>query len=127
MSTLKEALARLTVDDLKALLRCLSDMAPTGRKDDLVKKLHQSLDGAGLRALWNRLDDMQRLAVAETLYAVDGVFHPDQFRAKYGQLPDFSVKDLAVVIFIIGSQRLWPCCCTTRKDIPACLLTLTSS
>jgi hypothetical protein len=92
MSTLKEALARLTVDDLKALLRCLSDMAPTGRKDDLVNKLHQSLDGAGLRALWNRLDDMQRLAVAETLYAVDGVFHPDQFRAKYGQLPDFSVK-----------------------------------
>jgi hypothetical protein len=92
MSTLKEALARLTVDDLKALLRCLSDMVPTGRKDDLVNKLHQSLDGAGLRVLWNRLDDMQRLAVAETLYAVDGVFHPDQFRAKYGQLPDFSVK-----------------------------------
>ena len=92
MSTLKEALARLTVDDLKSLLRCLSDTVPTGRKDDLVNKLHQSLDGAGLRALWNRLDDMQRLAVAETLYAVDGVFHPDQFRAKYGQLPDFSVK-----------------------------------
>ena len=92
MSTLKEALARLTVDDLKALMRCLSDTAPPGRKDDLVNKIHQSLDGAGLRALWNRLDDMQRLAVAETLYAVDGVFHPDQFRAKYGQLPDFSVK-----------------------------------
>lgn len=92
MSTLKEALARLTVDDLKSLLRCLPDTAPTGRKDDLVNKLHQSLDGAGLRALWNRLDDMQRLAVAETLYAVDGVFHPNQFRAKYGQLPDFSVK-----------------------------------
>lgn len=93
MSKLKEALARLTVDELKSLMRCLPEAAPTGRKDELVNKIHQSLDGAGLHALWNRLDDMQRLAVAETLYAVDGIFHPDRFHAKYGQLPDFSVKE----------------------------------
>lgn len=93
MSKLKEALARHTVDELKSLMRCLSDMAATGKKDDLVNKIHGSLAGAGLHALWNRLDDTQRLAVAETLYAVDGVFHRDRFRAKYGQLPDFSVKE----------------------------------
>jgi hypothetical protein len=93
MSKLKEALAAHTVDELKSLLRCLPGAAATGKKDDLVNKIHGSLAGAGLHALWNRLDDTQRLAVAETLYAVDGVFHPDQFRAKYGQLPDFSVKE----------------------------------
>jgi hypothetical protein len=93
MSKLKEALARLTVDELKSLMRCLPDAAPTGKKDDLVNKIHQSLDGAGVHTLWNRLDDMQRLAVAETLYAVDGTFHPDRFRAKYGKLPDFSIKE----------------------------------
>ena len=53
-------------------MRRIPDTAPTGRKDDLVNKIHQSLDGAGLNALWNRLDDMQRLAIAETRYAVDG-------------------------------------------------------
>ena len=93
MSKLKEALARHTVDELKSLMRCLPDMAATGKKDDLVNKIHGILAGAGLHALWNRLDDTQRLAVAETLYAVDGVFHRDRFRAKYGQLPDFSVKE----------------------------------
>jgi hypothetical protein len=85
MSKLKEALASHTVDELKSLLRCLPDAAATGKKDDLVNKIHASLAGEGLHALWNRLDDTQRLAVAETLYAVDGVFHRDRFRAKYGK------------------------------------------
>ena len=93
MSQLKEALARHTVDELKSLLRCLPEATATGKKDELVNKIYGGLAGAGLHALWNRLDDMQRLAVAETLYAMDGVFHPDRFRAKYGQLPDFSVKE----------------------------------
>jgi hypothetical protein len=93
MSKLKEALARHTVDELKSLMRCLPDAAPTGKKDELVNKIHGSLAGAGLHGLWNRLDDTQRLAVAETLYALDGVFHRDRFRAKYGKLPDFSVKE----------------------------------
>jgi hypothetical protein len=93
MSQLKEALARHTVDELKSLMRCLPDAAPTGNKDELVNKIHGSLAGAGLHGLWSRLDDTQRSAVAETLYAVDGVFHRDRFRAKYGKLPDFSVKE----------------------------------
>jgi hypothetical protein len=74
MNKLKEVLARHTVDELKSLMRCLPDASPTGKKDDLVSKIHRSLAGAGLHALWNRLDDTQRLAVAETLYAVDGSF-----------------------------------------------------
>ena len=93
MAQLKDVLARHTMDQLKSLMRCLPDSSPSGKKDDLVSKIQQGLSGAGLHALWSRLDDTQRLAVAETLYSLDGQFHPDRFRAKYGRLPDFSVSE----------------------------------
>ena len=35
---------------------------------------------------------LQRLAVAQALHAVDGVFHSDQFRAKHGRLPAFTTE-----------------------------------
>ncbi len=92
MAQLKDVLARHTMDQLKSLMRCFPDSSPTGKKDDLVGKIQQGLSGAGLHALWSRLDDTQRLAVAETVYSADGQFHPDRFRAKYGRLPDFSVS-----------------------------------
>jgi hypothetical protein len=93
MDTLNDVLSRHTVDQLKALIRCLPDTAPTGKKDELANKIRRSLSGETLRALWGRLDGTQRLALAETLYATDGLFHADRFRAKYGRSPDFSVKE----------------------------------
>jgi len=50
----------------------------------LVSKIQQGISRAGLHALWSRLDDVQLLAVAEAVYAVDRQFHPDCFREKYG-------------------------------------------
>jgi hypothetical protein len=93
MNTLNEVLPRLTVDQLKSLMRWLPDASPTGRKDLLVGAILRSLAGDGLRALWDRLDDIQRMAVAETAYALDGLFDGNRFRAKYGRLPDFTVKE----------------------------------
>ncbi|MFL9962508.1 hypothetical protein PQR02_15690 [Paraburkholderia sediminicola] len=93
MNTLNEVLPRLTVDQLKSLLHWLPDASPTGRKDLLVAAILRSLAGDGLRALWDRLDDIQRMAVAETAYALDGLFDGNRFRAKYGQLPDFTIKE----------------------------------
>jgi hypothetical protein len=52
----------------------------------------RSLSSGGLRLLWSGLDDLQRLAVAEALYAVDGVLRSDQFRAKHGRLPAFTTE-----------------------------------
>lgn len=92
MNTLNEVLPRLTVDQLK-LMHWLPDASPTGRKDLLVGAILRSLAGDGLRALWDRLDDIQRMAVAETAYALDGLFDGNRFRAKYGRLPDFTVKE----------------------------------
>ncbi|WP_455289496.1 hypothetical protein [Cupriavidus necator] len=62
MNTLNEVLARLTIDQLKSLMRWLPDASPTGRKDLLVGAILRSLAGDGLRALWDRLDDIQRMA-----------------------------------------------------------------
>lgn len=93
MNTLNEVLPRLTVDQLKSLMRWLPDASPTGRKDLLVGAILRSLAGDGLRALWDRLDDIQRMAVAETAYARDGFFDGNRFRAKYGRLPDFTVTE----------------------------------
>lgn len=92
MNTLYEALAGLTVDQLKALIVWLPDAPRTGRKDELIGGIVRSLSGAGLRAVWDRMDDTQRLAVAETAHAADGLFHGNRFRAKYGRLPDFTIK-----------------------------------
>jgi hypothetical protein len=93
MNTLNEVLPRLTVDQLKSLMRWLPDASPTGRKDLLVGAILRSLAGDGLRALWDRLDDIQRMAVAETAYALDGLFDGNRFRAKYGRLPDFTITE----------------------------------
>jgi hypothetical protein len=93
MNALNEVLPRLTVDQLKSLMRWLPDASPTGRKDLLVGAILRSLAGDGLRALWDRLDDTQRMAVAETAYALDGLFDGNRFRAKYGRLPDFTIKE----------------------------------
>ena len=91
MNTLAELLAHRTVAELKSLLALLPDAPRTGKKDELVSGILRSLSGPGLRALWDRLDDTQRLAVAETAHALDGVFNRDQFQAKYGRLPDFTI------------------------------------
>jgi hypothetical protein len=93
MNTLNEVLLRLTVDQLKSLMRWLPDASPTGRKGLLVEAILRSLAGDGLRALWDRLDDIQRMAVAEAAYALDGLFDGNRFRAKYGRLPDFTVTE----------------------------------
>ena len=93
MNTLNEVLPRLTVDQLKSLMRWLPDASPTGRKDLLVGAILRSLAGDGLRALWDRLDDIQRMAVAETAYALDGLFDGNRFRAKYARLPEFTINE----------------------------------
>ncbi|WP_316157945.1 hypothetical protein [Cupriavidus sp. BIC8F] len=93
MNTLNEVLPRLTVDQLKSLMRWLPDTSPIGRKDQLVGQILKSVDGDGLRTLWDRLDDTQCMAVAETAYALGGLFDGNRFRAKYGRLPDFTVKE----------------------------------
>lgn len=93
MKTLNEALARRTVDELKALAALLPEVVGVARKGELMAAIASHLDdGGALRALWYRLNTSQQLAVAETLYAPGTVFNLPRFRAKYGATPDFVVS-----------------------------------
>jgi hypothetical protein len=90
--TVHAALDLLTVDRLKQLVALLPTNKRPTRKADLAAVIEQHLVGENLRALWEQLDEKQKLAVAETIYSVDGIFNADRFRAKYGALPVFGTK-----------------------------------
>lgn len=90
MITLADALHCMTVDQIKPLIALLGDASIKGRKDELVSGLTRSLSASRLRELWGELDDLQRLAVAQTLYAEDGFFHSHRFLARHGRLPAFT-------------------------------------
>lgn len=89
--TLHEALQLLTVDDLKDLLNFLPTCRRSTRKAELIAAIEECLDGEPLRKLWERLDKMQQLTVAETLHSTECIFETHRFRAKYGEMPKFDV------------------------------------
>ncbi len=92
---LRAVLEANTVDQLKQLLWLLPEVDARGRKADLVAAVEQGLAGKRLRELWSQLDEAQQAAVADALYAEDGLFDADRFRARYGYLPTFTTKESA--------------------------------
>jgi len=92
MLTLRQALANFTVDQLKQLNTLLPDIPRVGRKDELIEAVLREYQGAGLANLWNRLDDLERAAVAEALYSMGGHFDASKFQAKYGKSAVFSIS-----------------------------------
>ena len=88
-ATVREALDRRTVEELKKLLALLPTSEKPTRKDDLADLAASHLEGPDLSALWKRLDGTQKSAVAETLYAADGQFDGIRFAAKYGESPNW--------------------------------------
>jgi hypothetical protein len=93
IATVREALETRTVDDLKKLKALLPEAASGTRKDELLNAIIGELSGDKLRLLWDRLDDLQQKAVAETVYSDSPVFIPSRFKAKYGELPDFGTNN----------------------------------
>ena len=88
-ATVSDALASLSNDDLRAMMKSLSVPTPRPtRKADMVAAIESRLAGESLRSLWNGLDQTQQSAVSEVLHDPDGEFRPDRFEAKYGTLPE---------------------------------------
>ena len=87
-ATLSDALASLSNDDLRAMMKSLFVPTPRPtRKADMAAAIKSRLAGESLRSLWNGLDETQQCAVSEVLHDPDGEFHPGRFEAKYGTLP----------------------------------------
>lgn len=91
--TLNEALAAtLNVDDLKRLAALTGRALPT-RKAELASVIVRHLEGEGLRAVWEKLDPMQKAAVAEVVHSGSTRLSLDRFHAKYGRGPDWGEVD----------------------------------
>jgi hypothetical protein len=86
--TLREALERLGVDDLKRRAR-LFESKPPKRKAELVAHLNRQLRGDGLLRLWGQLGDLAQKAVSEAVHDSDGPLDTNRFGAKYGALPNW--------------------------------------
>lgn len=90
--TLAEAFEILNVDQLRERVALLPTSEPPKRKAEFVAAIEQHLEGERLHTLWERLDELQQKAVAETLYAPDGEFNGERFGAKYGDMPDMGTR-----------------------------------
>lgn len=85
--TVRESFARLTVDELKALLALVRSPVQA-RKPELVAQLAGVMeDSREVRALFDGLEDLGKKAVQEATHDRRGVWHRTRFAAKYGGLP----------------------------------------
>ncbi len=90
--TVEEALARLTVRDLQTRANAIAAKVPS-RKPQLVAMLVEQLEGERLRALWERLGELERAAIAEVVHGPERRFDAARFRAKYGNDPHWGERD----------------------------------
>jgi hypothetical protein len=112
-ATVREVLDQMKVDQLKQLSYRLPTKERPTRKEDLQSLIERYLTSDELlRALWEQLDEKQKLAVAETIHSADGLFNAARFQAKYGEAPVFGVKKdswretpSALRLFILKSSR----------------------
>ena len=88
LSSVEEALAEQSFDSLKALAALVTTSRPR-RKGELVELIAGELQGEALRALWERLGELEQAAVAEVMHGPERRFSSDRFRAKYGRDPDW--------------------------------------
>ena len=86
---LKTALGNLTVPQLKDLASHLPGETPP-RKQEVIDMIASALLGGKARAVWDRLDELQRAAVAEAVHEARGSHDPRRFFARYGANPAFT-------------------------------------
>jgi hypothetical protein len=79
-----------TVPQLKALTAALGLSRPGPYKSDKAASIARLLDSDDVHAVWERLDDVQKDAAAETAYSDSSLFDAQRFQAKFGRLPQWS-------------------------------------
>ena len=93
LNTLEEGLTFHTVDELKKLLDLLPIKDKPKRKAELIAAIAQHLLSAPkLKKIWKDLNDLQQAAISEAIYVNEGYYLPEQFDAKYGDLPDWESR-----------------------------------
>ena len=68
LKTLRDALERLTIAELKDLVSNLPGSEKSGRKDELIGRIVDGIRGLGLKSIWLGLDETQQSAIAEAVH-----------------------------------------------------------
>ncbi len=80
-------------DEVKGMMEWLPGLhAKPTRKMEVIETIARGLLGGNLPQLWNRLSPLEQSAVAEATHDRDGRFNQNAFQAKYGAIPEFSIK-----------------------------------
>jgi hypothetical protein len=88
-ATLADALERRTISELKPYLALLEPAPLPTRKADLIAAILRHVDGeSAVQALLERLESLQRQALAFALHRHDGRFAAQAFAAQHGRLPE---------------------------------------
>lgn len=90
-STLNELLQLCTVPVLKDLVMNLDTGKPTGRKEELIQQILDTMLGSRMKGVWQRLDSLQQAAISEATHDPTGAYVPRRFRARYGRDPAFTI------------------------------------
>jgi hypothetical protein len=88
--TIQEALSNQTVDELKKLAALVpGDKVPT-IKAAIVEYIERCLQGKVLKQLWEKCDQLQKAAIAETVHSTTSdQYQGTRFVNKYGASPDW--------------------------------------
>ena len=92
-SSLRTAFDRRNADELKMLLSLLPGAPKVGRKGEIIEALARCLLSDVVRQVWAQLKPLEQSAVAEAVHSDEGKFEAGGFRAKYGALPVFEIKE----------------------------------
>ena len=90
---LLQALECLTVEALKKLYELFQSGHKLNRKAELVNGITSQIQD-NLEKIWQKLDRLQKAAVAEVVHSDDNNYYQDKsFVAKYGQQPNWGTGD----------------------------------
>ncbi|NJM97483.1 MAG: hypothetical protein HC800_10195 [Phormidesmis sp. RL_2_1] len=93
LNTLEEGLNFHTVDDLKKLLNLLPIQETPKRKAELIEAIAQHLLSVPkLKKIWKDLNELQQAVIAEAVHVNEGYYLPEQFQAKYDDLPEWESR-----------------------------------
>ncbi len=109
-----------TVNTLNDISSALGIRSPA-RKADKIKVIMGAMSGDNLIITWNRLNELQKQAVAEAIYSSNECFNFEQFRAKYKESFDretFTENSKIFYLFINSGSVPTDLADKLRKFVP---------
>lgn len=86
-ATIADALRAYGNEYLTPMVRQFCEGKPPTRKEEMVSRLLGLLEENTLRSTWAKLDEREKVALAETVWSDDASFNSVRFEAKYGRRP----------------------------------------